>query len=117
MFISDQRSYFMKRNSFAVLVLLFSASASVLSQTNGSGLLQILKPFSSEWWDIRITNVSREGMRLNVPFRVPQGSLVKVKMENSLYFGETRYCEPASDDFFYVGVHLRDFYTRERVSV
>jgi hypothetical protein len=86
-------------------------------ETNGSGLLQILKPFSSEWWAIRITNVSREGMRLNVPFRVPQGSLVKVKLQNSLYFGETRYCEPASDEFFYVGVQLHDFYTPERVSV
>jgi hypothetical protein len=86
-------------------------------QTNSSGLLQILKPFSSEWWDIRITNVSRDGMRLNVPFRVPQSSLIKVKMQTSLYFGETRYCERASDEFFYVGVHLHDFYTRERATV
>jgi len=86
-------------------------------QTNSSGLLQILKPFSSKWWDIRITNVSRDGMRLNVPFRVPQGSLIKVKMQNSLYFGETRYCEPAAEDLFYVGVHLHDFYTHVRVTV
>jgi len=86
-------------------------------QTNGSGLLQILKPFSSQWWGIRITNVSRDGMRLNVPFRVPQDSLVKVKMQNSLHFGDTRYCEPASDDLFYVGVHLNDVYTPGRVTV
>ena len=75
-------------------------------ETNGSGMLQILHPFSSEWWDIRITNVSKGGMRLNVPIRVPLGSLVKVKMQNSLFFGETRYCEPVSDDLFYVGVQL-----------
>jgi hypothetical protein len=84
-------------------------------QTNGSGLFQILKPSSSQWWDIRITNVSRDGMRLNIPFRVPQGSLTKVKVKNSLYFGETRYCEPASDDLFYVGIHLHVFYTHGRL--
>lgn len=49
-------------------------------ETDGAGLLQILRPFSSEWWGIRITNVSLDGMRLNVPLRVPQGSLVKVKL-------------------------------------
>jgi len=85
-------------------------------ETNGSGLLQILKPFSSDWWNIRITNVSIDGMRINVPFRIPLGSFLKVKLQNSLFFGEARYCAPASDDFFYVGVHLHDFYVREQVA-
>jgi hypothetical protein len=81
-------------------------------ETDGVGLLQILRPFSSQWWDIRITNVSTDGMRLNVRFRVPQGSLIKVIMQKSLFFGEARYCEPASDAVFYVGVHLHHLYVR-----
>ncbi len=78
--------------------------------TNDTGLLQILNPFSVESLEIQISDVSKEGMRLHVPFRVERGSLVKVRMKNSLFFGEARYCEPAgTDDFFYVGVKLHKF--------
>jgi hypothetical protein len=76
---------------------------------NGSGVLQVLNPFSVERLQVNISDVSREGMRLNVPTRVERGSLLKVNLENSLFFGEARYCEPAPDCVFYVGVRLHEF--------
>jgi hypothetical protein len=78
--------------------------------TNGSGVLQILNPFSVEYLDVTISDVSKEGMRLHVPISVARGSLVKVRLKTSLFFGEARYCEPAPDNFFYVGVQLHDFF-------
>ena len=77
--------------------------------TDGSGVLQILNPFSVAHLQVKISDVSTEGMRLNVPTRVERGSRVKVEVKNSLFFGEVRYCEPAPDSFFYVGVKLHEF--------
>ena len=62
--------------------------------TNGSGVLQILNPFSVEYLEVNISDISKEGMRLHVPVSVGRGSLVKVRMMTSLFFGEARYCEP-----------------------
>jgi hypothetical protein len=78
--------------------------------TNDTGVLQILNPFSVESLEIQISDVSKEGMRLHVPMSVERGSLIKVRMKNSLFFGEVRHCELAgTDDFFYVGVKLHKF--------
>jgi hypothetical protein len=78
--------------------------------TDGSGVLQILNPFSVKFSAVRITDVSKEGMRIHIATPVQRGSLVKVRMSTSLLFGESRYCEPAPEDLFYVGIHLHDFF-------
>jgi hypothetical protein len=78
--------------------------------TSGSGVLQILNPFSVEYSANRIVDVSRNGMRLRGPVRVECGSLVKVRVKTSLFFGEARYCDSAPDGSFYVGVQLQDFF-------
>src|ERR1019366_9426652 len=49
--------------------------------TNGSGVLQILNPFSVEYLEVNISDVSKDGMRLHVPMSVGRGSLVKVRMK------------------------------------
>jgi hypothetical protein len=84
--------------------------------TNDSGVLQILNPFSVEYLEVKISDVSKEGMRLHVPMSVGRGSLVKVRMRTSLFFGEARYCEPAPDGFFNVGVQLHDFLAAVSIS-
>jgi hypothetical protein len=78
--------------------------------TDGSGVLQILNPFSVEFSAVRITDVSKDGMRVHIATPVQRGSHVKVRMRTSLFFGESRYCEPAADGFFYVGIHLHEFF-------
>jgi len=77
--------------------------------TNGSCVLQVLNPFSGERLQVTISEVSKEGMRLIVTARVEPGSRVRVNIQNSLVFGEARYCEPAPDCMFCVGVQLHEF--------
>ena len=82
--------------------------------TSGSGVLQILNPFAAEYSDIQIVDVSRNGMRLRGPMRVERGSLVKVRVKASLFFGEVRYCDAAPDGSFFVGVQLQDYFRLPR---
>ena len=75
---------------------------------NDPALLQILNPFSGEYSDVAIVDVSKHGLRLHVPAVVMPGSLVKVRIKDDMAFGRARYCEPATEGFF-VGVHLHDY--------
>jgi hypothetical protein len=60
--------------------------------TDGSGVLQILNPFSVEFPEVRITDVSKDGMRIHAATPVQRGSHVKVRMKTSLFLGKSRYC-------------------------
>jgi hypothetical protein len=76
---------------------------------NGSCVLQILNPFSVAYLQVTISDVSMEGMRLNVPTRVEPGSRLRVVVNNSIFFGDARYCESGPGNLFYIGVKLHEF--------
>jgi len=76
--------------------------------TNGSGVLQLLNPFSIGQLQVHISDVSKNGMRLNVAVRLNRDSIVKVKINDLIVFGEARYCNITSDGFA-VGIQLFDF--------
>jgi hypothetical protein len=76
--------------------------------TNAWAVLQILSPFSDEHLDVRILNVSKNGVGLYTPTGVMPGSLLKVRLKDYLAFGEARYCRPAAEGFS-VGVQLHDY--------
>ncbi len=82
--------------------------------TDGPGVLQIVSPFSAECLDIRVVDVSKNGLRLHVDVSVLPGSLVKVRMKDYIGFGESRYCV-RSDKGFFVGVQLHDYIARRSV--
>jgi hypothetical protein len=75
--------------------------------TDGSALLQILNPFSDQYWHVRVLDVSKNGMELCMPTGVMPGSNVKVKMEDCVAFGKTRYCALTTEGFL-VGVQIDD---------
>jgi len=79
--------------------------------TNGRGVLQIVSPYSAECLDVRVVDVSKNGLRVHMDASVMPGSLVKVKMKDYIGFGESRYCV-AADKGFFVGVHLHDYIAR-----
>jgi len=79
--------------------------------TNEPAALQVINPFSMEFWDVRIVNVSKGGLRTHTPRSLLQGSLIKIKMRYSVACGDVRYCIPA-DNGFYVGVRLHDYFIR-----
>jgi hypothetical protein len=65
--------------------------------------------FSLESSAVRITNVSKDRMRVHIATPVQRGSPVKVKVKTSLLFGECRQCEPVRDDFFCVAFTFTTF--------
>jgi hypothetical protein len=55
-------------------------------QVTGLGTLHIQTPG-------RALDVSRNGLRLAVPEPIPIGSLLRIELEDSIVFGEVRYCQ------------------------
>jgi hypothetical protein len=76
--------------------------------TNESAVLQVTNPLSHEHLEVRLLDVSKNGLRLFVQVDVLPGSHVMVRMKDNLAFGEARYCVTAPEGFF-VGVKLSDF--------
>jgi hypothetical protein len=76
--------------------------------TNGTGILQLLNPFFIEQLQVHISDVSMNGMGLNVAVPVNQGAIVKIKIKDLIAFGEARYSKIAPDGFA-VGIQLFDF--------
>ena len=79
--------------------------------TNDPASVQILHPFSAGIWDVRIVDVSKDGLRTYTPSELMPGSLIKLKMQYSVACGDVRYCVPA-DNGFYAGVRLHDYFVR-----
>lgn len=55
----------------------------------------------------RILDVSHRGMRLGVSESVPVGSLLRVELEDSIIFGEVRYCENR-ETWFAIGLYVEE---------
>ena len=83
--------------------------------TTDSAVVQILNPFSGEYWHANLLDVSKNGLRLHVPIEVMPGSLVKVRIKDDVAFGDARYCVSAAEGFF-VGVQLHDYVSRYTAS-
>ena len=81
--------------------------------TNDPASLQILNPFSATIWDVRIIDVSLEGLRTHTSKSLAPGSLIKVRMHYSVACGDVRYCIPA-DTGYYAGIRLHDYFDRSR---
>jgi hypothetical protein len=79
--------------------------------TDEAAALQVINPFSTDIWDIRIVNVSEGGVQTSTPRSLVQGSLVRMNMRYSVACGDVRYCVPA-DNGFYAGVRLHDYFFR-----
>jgi hypothetical protein len=77
--------------------------------TNEAASLQVLNPFSVGIWEVRIVDVSKDGLRTYIPQSLSPGSLIKLKMSYSVACGDVRYCIPA-DNGFYAGVRLHDYF-------
>jgi hypothetical protein len=84
--------------------------------TNDPASLQVLNPFSTGAWEVRIVDVSKNGVRTYTPKSLEPGSLIKMRMQYSVACGDVRYCIPA-DDGFYAGVRLHDYFVQGDAAV
>ena len=60
--------------------------------TTGAGVVQRINPFSRDPIDVRILDVSRNGLRIGSPHFFEPGTTVKVRFAQSIAFGQVRHC-------------------------
>jgi PilZ domain len=70
-------------------------------KTDEVATLQTLNPFSPDRYAGRLADVSRNGMKLQIPIRVECGTLIKISLKNMIAFGEVRYCVEFGDAFHF----------------
>jgi hypothetical protein len=62
---------------------------------------QTLNPFSPDRYPGRLADVSRSGMKLQIPVPVECGTLIKISLKSMIAFGEVRYCVQVGDTYHY----------------
>jgi hypothetical protein len=77
--------------------------------TDDPAFMQVLNPLATNRVEVRVLDVSRDGLKLRVPEFLPPGSVIQVRMENSIALGEVRYCR-ALQAGFDAGVQLQDVF-------
>jgi hypothetical protein len=78
-------------------------------QTDDLASLELMTPATGQCWDVRIANVSKDGMCVQLPVRLQRGSGVKIRRESLIVFGSVHYCI-ADGARFLVGIKLSDVF-------
>jgi hypothetical protein len=82
--------------------------------TQDFAVLQIVNPFSVERFNIRLVDISKNGLGLHMQTGLIPGSLVQLRIKDYIAFGESRYCLPAATGFF-VGIQIHDYISLKSV--
>jgi hypothetical protein len=83
--------------------------------TDDSALLRVLSPLSFDKLEVRILDVSRGGLKVQVPISLSIGTIVQIPLRKTVAFGEVRYCIPAGNEF-HAGVQVHDSLTAGRTA-
>ena len=75
--------------------------------TDGDAVIQRINPFSTDRLQVRILDVSRDGMRVGSPYLLEPGSTVKIRIKNMIVFGEVRHSRMVGGAY-HAGIHLDD---------
>jgi hypothetical protein len=67
--------------------------------TDDPAKMQTFNPFSPEKIPIKVTDVSRNGLKVHSPQFAEQGTIVQVVFKGAIIFGEVRYCVAAGAEF------------------
>jgi anti-sigma factor RsiW len=72
-----------------------------------AGVLQRISPFSQDRFDVRILNVSTEGLSVTGPHSLEPGTNVKVRLKRMIAFGEVRHRRMVGGAY-HAGIQLHD---------
>jgi|HubBroStandDraft_1064217.scaffolds.fasta_scaffold499409_1 hypothetical protein len=75
--------------------------------TDDAGVLQKINPFSPDRFDVRVLDVSKDGMRVAGPNSLEPGTNVKVRLNDKIAFGEVRHCRVVGGAY-HAGIQLHD---------
>ena len=79
-------------------------------ETNDQAFMQILSPLSFGRVQIRVMDVSKNGLKLLVPEFLQQGTMVQIRMRQAIMLAEVRHCRKAEAGF-HAGVQLQDVFS------
>jgi hypothetical protein len=75
--------------------------------TREQGWMQVIEPPRLGASEVRILDVSREGMSLRTQQHVVPGCKIKVRRGSMIVFGEVRYCVPSGSEF-QAGIQIQE---------
>jgi hypothetical protein len=76
--------------------------------TTGEGTVQELHPLCLDRQKIRIVNMSKNGLGIVVPKAILPGTIVQLRIKDTVELGSVRYCSAFGDDGFRVGLRLHE---------
>ena len=74
--------------------------------TDGEGTIQELHPLSLDRHRVKIVNVSKNGLGLVSPKAMLPGTIVQLRIGDTVVLGNVRYCSAPDDDNFRIGLRL-----------
>jgi hypothetical protein len=72
--------------------------------------LRLLSPFSPDFFSARILNISKNGVKVSLPIHLASGILVQVRYQQTIVFGEVRYCVRSGAEHF-AGIKIQDVFS------
>jgi hypothetical protein len=81
--------------------------------TDDPASVQIISPLTLERMDVRIVDVSRNGLKIRSPRLLNTGAILQIQLRNLFIIGEVRYCVQTPDGF-YAGLYIQDCVERRR---
>ncbi len=77
------------------------------TNVNRAATLQSLHPLIMESFEVQVIDVSNHGMGLRLRNRVAVQSEVKIRCDDTIVFGEVRYCVP-DEGGFRAGIKIKE---------
>lgn len=68
--------------------------------------IQELSPLSLDRQKVRIVDVSKNGLGILAPKAVLPGTIVQVRIKNTVELGEVRHCKESRDNEYRIGLRL-----------
>ncbi len=77
--------------------------------TDDPASMRLLLPVVAEWTSVTVVDASRGGIRVRTSGHLQAGTLVQLRIKNTIVLGEVRYCVQAGDAF-HAGVQIQDLH-------
>ena len=97
--------------SSSAQAIAFERRAEARYPTRDAAEIQLARPGGEPIYGT-VLDVSRSGLRIDLPARVEKGEIVRVKLHHVVISGEVRYCR-AAEDRFQAGILIREVLTEE----
>ena len=74
--------------------------------TGDDAIFQELNPLSLDRQDVKIVDISKNGVAILAPKSVMRGTIVQVRVKSNVELGEVRHCSASGDEGYRIGLRL-----------